>query len=588
MEDDVRSKEFPTNYSSDAVRVLDTMSFTKGRSVGLLGSMSLRSQQYAGDYDAFEIVNMKETSEDVALHMLAVRFKEIVKDVKALSKTFIGDIKAGSIEDWRVLPRDAKVKDGKLIGMDVVASRKKLDELEKAKVISPNEKKYGESLLTGKMTPIRFLEAKQKLKFHIVRWTTEEVIRGSKRLRDGRTFTLEEAFSSPSITKMDVISYVQNNRYTDFSMIYYFRNNGKVLNPDPYDFVDSIKENILYYSKKGNLFKVLKRKFALAKFERDASTIERLTPILNSDLGRVYHVLGDIGTLIHLLEDERPDPKSVKFEIDQFINRLANVYTLSDYLKEEHTILGEIQSALKDPKQETLLAKLRGLEDRLERILNENTKKVMKGKLKGGAIDPTTLFPVDEPKYETRDVRVGTRTEDYINPAWDAKKPRKGVKRTLTREVPIMERKQVAVGNKNEVYKNVLLATEAMLRRLSHVYEHRNPPMSLGFRVIADDIYQVLPQYDGNPKRNLDDGHKDAQAYTAKTILAEHDRYPFPQRNPKQRFNEDVRPTAEKAMRADNPFRAVAKKGDYGWDAPPRTLNEASFFLGSRPDIPLT
>jgi hypothetical protein len=350
------------------------MSFTKGKSVGLLGSMSLRSQQYAGDYDSFEVVNMKESSDRVALHMLAVRFQAIIKDLRGLANTYIGDIKAGSIEEWRVLPRDARVKDGKVVEMDVVASRRKLDELERAKVISANEKKYGESLLKGRMTPFRFLTAKQHLKFHVVRWSVPDILHGEKRLRDGRTFTLEEAFSSPAITKMDVISLVQNNRYTDFSMIYYFRNNGVLLNPDIYDFVDSIKENILYFTKTGNPFKVLKRKFALAKFEKDAKTIKRLTPILNSDLGRLYHVVGDIGTLINLLEEEKPNPKILKFEIDQFISRLSNVYTLKDYLKEEHDILGVIQSTLKETKKDALLAKLRHLEDVLQRILGTATR----------------------------------------------------------------------------------------------------------------------------------------------------------------------------------------------------------------------
>jgi hypothetical protein len=535
MEDDIRSKSFPENYASDAVRILDTMSFTKGKGVGLRGSMSIRSQQYAGDYDAFEIVNMKESSEDVALHMLAVRFKDIVKDLKGLPKTYIGDIKAGSVEEWRVLPRTAHLKDGKLVGMDVVASRRKLDELEKAKVISPNEKKYGETLLSGRMTPMKFLEAKQKLKFHIVRWSVADVMEGHKRLRDGRQFTLEEAFSSPTITKMDVISYVQNNRYTDFSMLYYFRNNGKHLNPDPYDFVDSIKENILYFTKKGNWFKVLKRKFALAKFERDASTITKLTPILNSDLGRIYHVLGDIGTLIHLLEDERPDPKSVKFEIDQFKARLANVYTLSDYLKEEHTILGEIASALKDPKQDTLLAKLRTMEDRLQRILDENTKRMTKSKgLKGGAI-------------EAEDTWVG---KDVV---------------------------------KTKADKHRLLASiEAQLRELAHFYENRDPATALGFRVIADDIWRGLPQYE-NParaKRAIDPGHVNSQKFVAELILGKNRR-----KAPRDRVNDEINPLVAKITAGTIPVPASDPDPDYGWAKPPANRKQRVNFLSANPAI---
>ena len=376
MEDDIRAKSLPENYGSDAVRVLNTMSFTKGKSIGLLGSMSLRSQQYAGDYDAFEIVNMKERTDEVALHSLATRFKQIIKELRAIPHTYIGDIKAGSVEEWRVLPKRAMVKDGKVVGMDVERSKATLDRLRKDNVITEKEHRESLSLLDGRMTPMKLLEAKKELKFHIVRWTPPEVERGFKVLRDKRKFTLEEAFSTPTITKMDVISLVQNNRYTDFSMIYYFRNNGKLLNPDVIDIVDSLKENILYYSETGNPFKVLKRRFALAKFEKDADTITQLTPILNSDLGRIYHVLGDIGTLIRLLDDYKPDPKIVRFEIDQFRNRLANVYQLKDYLKEEHTLIGEITSLLKAPLKQ-MLPKLETMETQLERILRDGTDKVM-------------------------------------------------------------------------------------------------------------------------------------------------------------------------------------------------------------------
>ena len=381
MEDDIRAKNLPADYGSDAIRVLYTMSFTKGKGVGLLGSMSLRSQQYAGDYDAFEIVNMKERTDEVALHMLATRFKEMMKEVRAIPNTYIGDIKAGSIEEWRVLPKTAMLENGKVVGMDVEKSKAVLDRLKRNNIISEKEYKESLSLLEGTITPMRLLEAKKELKFHIVRWTPPEVERGFKILKDKRRFTLEEAFSSPTITKMDVISLVQNNRYTDFSMIYYFRNKGTLLNPDVVDIAKSIKENIYYYTQVGNPFKALKRKFALAKMEKDASVITKLTPILNSDLGRIYHVLGDIGTLIHLLEDFKPDQTLVRFEIDQFRNRLANVYQLKDYLKEEHTIIGEIGSILKSPLK-AMLPKLEAMEQRLDRILKDGTNKVLKGKQK--------------------------------------------------------------------------------------------------------------------------------------------------------------------------------------------------------------
>ena len=368
------SKPFPEAYGDDAVRVLDAMSFTHGKGVGLLGSMSVRSQQYAGDYDAFEIVNMKETRE-VALHMLAVRFKDIIKTLVGMKDVYVGDCKAGEVSEWRVLPRGARIRNGTLVGMNVEASKGRLRALRREGIITPNEETNGLAVLSETMTPVQFLRAKQQFKFHVVRWSVPAILRGETRLRDGRTFTLEEAFSSPAITKLDVIALVQRNRYTEFSLIYYFQNRGVLLNPDIEDIVVSLRENILFYEAEGNRFKVMKRVFALAKFLRDGATIERLTPVLNSDLGRIYHVSSDIGSLIDLLEMAKPPADIVKYEIDQFKARLSNVYLLTDYLRHEHDIFGEIQSMLKTPLGQ-LIPKLTAMKSRLDAILNTNTPRL--------------------------------------------------------------------------------------------------------------------------------------------------------------------------------------------------------------------
>ena len=49
MSDIVIKKNYPDGYSSDALEILTKMSFTNGRDLKILGSMSLRSQIYAGD-----------------------------------------------------------------------------------------------------------------------------------------------------------------------------------------------------------------------------------------------------------------------------------------------------------------------------------------------------------------------------------------------------------------------------------------------------------------------------------------------------------------------------------------------------------
>jgi hypothetical protein len=261
-----------------------------------------------------------------------------------------------------------------------------VDELLKDKIISASEAKDAKELLKSSPTIPEFLLAKQKIKFHIVRWTPPEVLRNAKVLRDKRTMTLEQAFSSPTISKMDVIGLVQRNRFTDFSVIYEFRNNGKVLNPDKIDIGQSLKEAILAYSAEGNWFKVLKRRYALAKYLNDVDTVKKLTPFLNSDLGRLYHIVGDIGTLTNLLDNFSGVPMDiVRYEIDQFRNRLSTIYSLQDYLKNESEVFGTINRILKLP-QKKMVQPLSKLGDTLEKYLQDNTKAIMDGKMKGSGL----------------------------------------------------------------------------------------------------------------------------------------------------------------------------------------------------------
>jgi hypothetical protein len=222
--------------------------------------------------------------------------------------------------------------------------------------------------------------ARKKIKFHIIRWSVPEVLNGSKVLRDGRRFTLQEAFSSPTISKLDTIGLVQNNKYTDFSVIYEFHLGKEILNPSFEDIGKSLSEDIVFYKNENNPFKVLKREYALAKFRGDEKTIKSLTPVLNSDLGRLYSLLSDVGTLIELLEDKHKVPlDKVRYEIDQFKARMANIYSLPDFLKTEHTLLGHINSAIKTTSPKQLLTHLRQIETLVQESLTQNTRKLRGG-----------------------------------------------------------------------------------------------------------------------------------------------------------------------------------------------------------------
>jgi predicted DNA-binding transcriptional regulator len=127
-------------------------------------------------------------------------------------------------------------------------------------------------------------------------------------------------------------------------------------------------------------FKVLKRMFSLAKFKDDKKQMEKLTEILNSDLGRLYHIVSDIRTLVFLLEEQSKLRMSdIKFEIDQFKGRMANIYALDPFLKKEFVFLGYISSALKTTSSKQLLGILKSMDKALSDILGKASQKFVGG-----------------------------------------------------------------------------------------------------------------------------------------------------------------------------------------------------------------
>jgi len=344
-------KEYPDGYPEDVITILNSMSFTDGKEIFLAGSMALRSQIYAGDYDAFEYVDT-HGSKDHALKKLVRKFKEIIKQVQSIPNTYIADIKCGTIEEWVVIGETYNYK----------TSISQLEKLHTEGVITEELYREGKRRIKPHISKYEHLLLQYDIRPNVIRWTPREVILGFKRLANGRKFTLEEAIETPIIAKLDVVSWVQNNRYTDFSAIYQFRHNNTLLNPGLKDFEASVKENIFKLYHEGNYLKMAKRMFSLAKFKKRVSILERLSDLFTGDVGRLYMVYGDIGTILSLFEiGEHPSRKKLDFEIDQFKRRLSNI-VLEKYIHREHHIFDLIDKLVsKDENTQELLEQIKDI-----------------------------------------------------------------------------------------------------------------------------------------------------------------------------------------------------------------------------------
>jgi hypothetical protein len=369
----ILKKAYPSGYPNDAVELLKSMSFTDGKNVNVVGSMSLRSQVYAGDYDAYEKVSFRGTK-TLIVKKLVNKFKSIIKSIQKIQLTYVGDIKSGSVEEWRIIQKPYNKE----------KSLEKLEELYKIKIISKKEFEEGKKRFIKNPSELDLLLLEQDFRPNIIRWKVWEVLKGFKILKDGRKFTLEEAFQTPTITKLDVMSWVQNNRFTDFSMIYEFIINGETINPGIKDLEKSILENIYVLHSEKKYYKMAKRLFSLAKYKNNTDILEILSPLFNGDLGRLYIVYGDIGTIEDLFEYENNLPYSkLEFEFNQFKGRLSNI-SLPMYINKEKSMFDKIDTLVRMEKLPTnksrILNLLGELKSDLLEILSKYTEKFLKEK----------------------------------------------------------------------------------------------------------------------------------------------------------------------------------------------------------------
>jgi hypothetical protein len=159
-------------------------------------------------------------------------------------------------------------------------------------------------------------------------WTKQEVLEGKKLVNAGQKLKLSDAIMS-GVVKLDVWAPI-NDRYvevTNFIVPVLERNNMEYnLNGELPDYITSIAKDVIDYYDAGNLFKSDKRLWLLASLFDDEDMLQKITPILNSSAGIMYQIVGDIGTLVLMINklDSLPKETMLK-EIDGFKSRLSSV-----------------------------------------------------------------------------------------------------------------------------------------------------------------------------------------------------------------------------------------------------------------------
>ena len=366
-------KSYPLEYPDNLINIINAMSFTQN--IKIIGSANLRSQLFTGDIDIKEVIksnkSIKAFSEELSL-----KFQKMIKNLINMKDVFIGDIKLGDIKEWQIINDDTLIENNRVINYNQKESLDKLNKLSLLKVINNDQYNEIEKLLKFQITPEDLIELKELCKFHIIRWKPSEVLEGYKILPTKTIYTLVYAFESKATDKLDII-YWFNNRYIEMSINYYFYSKNKLINKLE-NLEESLKQNVYALYHQGKYFKMAKRIFSLLKIKIDNTLIKKLTTLFNSDLGKIYQIIGDIGTIDYLLENKKHLSKvKIHYEIDQFKYRLSNV-SVSKYMAERFRIIDLIDDAIKTNDKYKINTDLDRVEKQLSEILNYYTVEYLK------------------------------------------------------------------------------------------------------------------------------------------------------------------------------------------------------------------
>jgi len=278
----------------------------------VVGSSADHKILYSADYDMVESMKLTSTSER--------HFQKKIKQIQKVGK--ITDIKCGEISLWNLLSK-ASIKNGRVYKYDHKKELAHLAELWQRELISHDEFMSASEKLVPHLEPVEFLLLKKELRFGLLRWTIKEVALGYKKLRSGDFITLEDAFKTKGITKVDVVAWIINKYVEVSNIIVWLKRNNQ-----PYAYVPhihtSLAEDILLYSAEGNYVKVAKRMYSLAKQYRDVETQNKISGILNSPIGRLYMLVADLEVLQDFPSAVRQSRK--RKELDLLKDYFAKLY----------------------------------------------------------------------------------------------------------------------------------------------------------------------------------------------------------------------------------------------------------------------
>jgi len=396
-------KKYPTDFATDITKIAEVLTLKHGNKPFLYGSGSYKID-YPSDYDLAQEIPVNK--------FILSDLQEVIKNLLKINGIYIGDIKSGEIPDFKVVEDD--------ISENNYESRRpimitKLEQLFKKKAITKEEYDSSIEILQPNLKEMDIYVLKHDVRFEVIRWKAKDILNGFVVYR-GKKIDFNKYLLGDSMTKIDVIAWLNGIRYNEITMVYAFSKNGIMINKKFGNIELALIDQIPYLLYKGMYMKICKRINSIERAGNNPNKLllRRLYSLFTSDLGLLNQVISDIGALEFLIESvESISKERFEEEIDQMKTRLGNMTNLK-YIKREDVIVKMLNELEKDVMNMKLYDEL---DEYLRDILQTETIKKMKQwklipipkeympcfrekEIKGGKIKVKLLKKMLEASYE--------------------------------------------------------------------------------------------------------------------------------------------------------------------------------------------
>jgi hypothetical protein len=311
-----------SSYSEDLLRNMRMLSFFPKGLADPFGSFIYRIQKYPGDVDLIEEFQECCTVNDV-INKFIKNLRRVIKDILSSKMHYFSEFKCGLDHRYDIDIGDCTNgvyrpnRDLRLISLDLM----------KKGLLNMSEYNKIDKILSGYMYDgdgydVIFNIFRNR---RVLRWSAEELLSGKKNI-NGYVIKLFDALHDHTAVKIDVL-LLYNDRFIEMTnyVILEVRDPDHWINVDPN--IQKLYSSNFYYSP----FKMVKRMFSLARNQRDINILNKIIPLISSNVSSLYQSKSEIDVLLLIIEvANKPPLITIKKQLDLMKGRLVNILQFSD------------------------------------------------------------------------------------------------------------------------------------------------------------------------------------------------------------------------------------------------------------------